>query len=131
MMLAADSVYGTLMQYGLYDGGTIDLGWLLAFTFMGAAFLHPSVTDTCGALDGRAAAADETPPRRACRDDDDRAGALRGDSHETELTLPLVLAISAGAVILFLLVLGPRRRPEPRARASIHEVVRPSRHVTG
>ena len=122
LMLGADSVYGTMMQYGLYDGGTIDICWALAFTFMGAAVLHPSVTTL-------AAPSTDAPPRLTNR----RLGvlavmtmiapALFAVTARDDLTLPLVLAISAGAVILFLLVLARVAGLNHALESSVREVL--------
>jgi signal transduction histidine kinase len=122
LMLGADSVYGTMMQYGLYDGGTIDICWALAFTFMGTAVLHPSVTTL-------AAPSTDAPPRLTNR----RlavlavmtmiAPALFAVTARDALTLPLTLAISAGAVLLFLLVLARVAGLNHALESSVREVV--------
>ena len=43
LQLGADIVYAGLTTFGGYDGGVLDLGWMISYLCWGAAALHPSV----------------------------------------------------------------------------------------
>ena len=43
LQLGADIVYAGLTTFGGYDGGLLDLGWMVSYLCWGAAALHPSV----------------------------------------------------------------------------------------
>lgn len=123
LILGADSVYGTLMQYGLYEGGLIDVGWIVGYSWIAVALLHPSVR-TLGAPSA------DAPPRLTTR----RllvlavmtmiAPVLFAVTAHDRLTLSLTIAISAGAVILFLLVVARVAGLNRALDASMQDVVR-------
>jgi diguanylate cyclase (GGDEF)-like protein len=102
-LLCVDIVYAYVMTVGVYDGGLIDLGWLVSYVVWSAAALHPSMRSLS-----------EVAPDRAERLTRRRMSLLTA----TTMLAPALLieqglverdiaweAISAGAVVLFLLVL--------------------------
>jgi signal transduction histidine kinase len=123
LVLGADSLYGTLMQYGLYEGGLIDVGWIVGYSGIAVALLHPSVRTL-------AAPSVDAPPRLTNR----RlvvlavmtmiAPVLFAVTAHEHLTLSLSIAISAGAVILFLLVVARVAGLNRALDASMQDVVR-------
>jgi diguanylate cyclase (GGDEF)-like protein len=102
-LMTVDVGYAYITTVSTYDGGLIDLGWLMSYALWGASALHPSMRSLS-----------EVAPDRAERLTRRRALLLTA----TTMLAPAILieqgifaddiaweAISAGAVILFLLVL--------------------------
>jgi diguanylate cyclase (GGDEF)-like protein len=101
--LLTDVGYSVLTVLGAYDGGWIDSGWLLAYTLLGMAALHPSMKR----LDERSpiAAPDSTFGRLAALAVASLAApAVLAVQHArgAELHVPVVVGAST---VLFLLVL--------------------------
>jgi diguanylate cyclase (GGDEF)-like protein len=105
MVLGSDIGYSILTSTSGYQGGAVDAGWLLAYIAWGAAALHPSMRSLS-----------ETAPENAARLTRGRLALLTATSllapiillyqGSTEPTQVDWLAVSAGAIMLFLLVLA-------------------------
>jgi diguanylate cyclase (GGDEF)-like protein len=104
LLLVDDVTYSVLTLYYEYDGGFLDAGWLLSYVTWAAAALHPSM---------RGSGTPTAEPQRA-RMTRGRLGLLAACSllAPALLFVPGIgtdgidrLAIGAGAVLLFLLVL--------------------------
>jgi diguanylate cyclase (GGDEF)-like protein len=105
MVLGSDIGYSILTSTSGYEGGAVDAGWLLSYIAWGAAALHPSMRSLS-----------ETAPQKAARLTRGRLALLTA----TSLLAPIILlyqgiteptqidwlAVSAGAIMLFLLVLA-------------------------
>jgi diguanylate cyclase (GGDEF)-like protein len=105
LVLLTDTAYALLAAFAGYEGGWLDVGWLASYLLWGAAALHPSMRSLS-----------EVAPDRAGQLSPARLALLTA----TSLLAPAVLliqgvftpdridwmAISAGSVVLFLLVLG-------------------------
>jgi signal transduction histidine kinase len=102
---ASDAVYGVLALHGSYDGGLIDIGWMVAYALFAAAALHPSIRTL--AQTARDPAYSLSRKRLvtlgACALVTPGLFAWVGGR---ALAVPLVLAISLGAAALFLLVIA-------------------------
>ena len=103
LLLVADVMFSVLTLYSEYDGGFLDAGWLLSYVTWAAAALHPSM---------RGSGTPTAEPQRV-RMTRRRLGLLAASSllAPALLFVPGIgtdgvdrLAIGAGAVLLFLLV---------------------------
>jgi|RhiMethySRZTD1v2_1073278.scaffolds.fasta_scaffold10177_6 diguanylate cyclase (GGDEF)-like protein len=105
LLCGSDIVYSVLTSTIGYNGGAVDAGWLLSYVAWGAAALHPSMRSLS-----------ETAPDKAARLTRRRLALLTATSllapailiHQglTEPTRVDWLAVSIGAIVLFLLVLA-------------------------
>ncbi|GAA3190716.1 GGDEF domain-containing protein [Dactylosporangium siamense] len=103
--LGTDVLYSVVNTIAVYEGGAMDAGWMASYVMFGAAALHPSMRSLS-----------EVAPDRAERFHKQRIGVLA----TTSLLAPAMLvydgltdpahvdwkAISAGSVVLFLLVVA-------------------------
>ncbi|MDG6108976.1 GGDEF domain-containing protein [Dactylosporangium aurantiacum] len=103
--LGTDVLYSVVNTVAVYEGGAMDAGWMTSYLMFGAAALHPSMRSLS-----------EVAPDRAERFHRQRIGVLAA----TSLLAPATLvydgltdptdvdwkAISAGSVVLFLLVVA-------------------------